>query len=400
MQILADLERMGSKVQGRRMDSASSLPLQGNGAVRRPSYSTPGAGDAAAHMGYPAHAAGVTAGTTLAAAAAAAGGLAGRQFGSPEIGEIDPAKYHNWEPQTSLLELGSTMQDTGSKESDTGLPVGQQHPQLLHHQQQQRGGHAAAAQGGALARHAGGPACSAAGMLSAAAASSANINIHQLGVVSLGSWDAPSGGLWMSGSLAPVHAPGIIRPAQLQAQPWSGPQGASNGQHVVQQSMQCAATAAGPSMGHVPLQQQGWELGQAALQAAHMREHPHLSLQQYVLLRQQQYANQHPQQQQHYANQHAQQQQQQQQRPQQQQQHQQPQPQQQGAPGACYTSNDASSSGVYLDHSSSLVMEGSTGGSGCSGATGSSQGDAYQTGSAKPNGNSVAAVAGQGMQQQ
>jgi hypothetical protein len=101
----------------------------------------------------------------------------------------------------------------------------------------------------------------------------------------------------------------------------------------------------------------GLQQTQAALHAAHMQEHPQLTLQQYVLLRQQQYANQHAQQPQ-----------------------QQPQlrphfgvPSRLAGAGA-NVSGDASSSGVYLDNSSSLGLEGSTGTTNCSGgATGSTE---------------------------
>lgn len=350
---------MSSKLLVSRMNSASSLPMHTSAVARRGASSAPG--DVVLSVGHLGHlnqpqgfltsastgAAPAAAAATSGAGMAAAGVLPGRQFGSPD-NDIDPARYHNWEPQTSLLELASTVVDTNSQVG------GNPDSAPSHKQQQQQGVNGVAGPLGAHAPAAAGTASAAPG----SAASAANTNSNQLGVVSLGTWDAPTGGLWMSGSLAPVSQGFVqggvqgatphegLSPVPAAAAAGSGQPSAVQIRQLQQQQRQLVELQA--------IQQQlqpGMQQTHAALHAAHMQEHPQLTMQQYVLLRQQQYANQHPQQQQ-----------------------QQPQlrpqvgvPARPGVAGA-NVSGDASSSGVYLDNnSSSIGLEGSTGATDCSG---------------------------------
>jgi hypothetical protein len=203
---------MGSKLAGRRMDSASSLPL-GSAPTGRRSFASafstgtrPYPAACASHGGGQQLAAAVNgaAGHAAAAAAGAAAGAAGLQW-QPSAGvSIDPAKYHNWEPQTSLLELGTTLNETRDNDDQSQPRQQPQQPQPLLQQQQQQG--VSGGQAGGLLAPAdvhGAP---------AAAADSG-----PLGGVSLGTWQAPSGGLWMSGSLAPGSG-GLPFVQQAQAQ--------------------------------------------------------------------------------------------------------------------------------------------------------------------------------------
>lgn len=283
------------------MDSASSLPMHAHG--RR--VSTPTApGDqllSAGQQGHPALMAGQATGDSGAAAAAPLPAVAGQQAGSPDNEDLVAARYHNWEPQTSLLELGSSIQDTATHNPDRGSEQAQQ------------------------AR-----VCAAAGVQHSAAlagrqqpaASGAAYSSQPLCAAQSGTWDALMGGLWLGGSLAPVSGPG---------------------------SLQGAVPSGGQQPGVAQQQHAAGEPGQAALQAGQLPE-PQLSVQQYVQLRQQQFASQVQLQQQ-----------------------QQPQrlPVQQGHPTR---STDASSSGAYLDQSSSFGLEGSTGPTDCSGVTDGTEG--------------------------
>lgn len=301
------------------MDSASSLPLHAHGVGRLVSTST-APGDqllSAGQQGHPALMAGQATSDSRAAAAALLPAVAGQQAGSPDNDNLVAARYHNWEPQTSLLELGSTVQDTATHNPDRGSEQAQMAQQArvcaatgVQHSAALTGSHQPAA--GSLT-----PASA-----SSAAASGAAYSSQSLGAAQLGTWDAPMGGLWLSGSLAPVSGPG---------------------------SLQGAVPSGGQQPGVVQQQHAAGEQGQAALQAGHLPE-PLLSVQQYVQLRQQQFASQVQQQQQQQS---------------------QRLPVQQGHPAR---STDASSSGAYLDQSSSFGLEGSTGVTDCSGVTDGTEG--------------------------
>jgi hypothetical protein len=135
-QILADLQRMASKLSMAGCDSASSLPMQQTCAQPQPPLQQQGS-----------------------AAAANAGGIAG-------VG-IDPAKLHNWEPQTSLLDLRTNSSVQGSL----------------------------------------GPA------MSAAVVSNASNNSQHMGPHDSMSWGMQSagGGLWLGGEFAPSNMPSDVQ---------------------------------------------------------------------------------------------------------------------------------------------------------------------------------------------
>lgn len=249
-QILADLDRMHGKLQGqRRMDSASSLPMQ-NASSRRASSGSPPAGDVNYVVGNNAAAA---------AAAAAAVGAVGGAAALHDGVALDAAKYHCWEPQTSLLELGSTQGGSTNLASKPQQPAGQhlqtQQPFPAGHQEQW-------------------PLPSAAGTDSQQLAANGT----------LGTWDAPSGaGLWMSGSLAPVSLPSDMQFGHASLQHMVGVGGGQ--QHLLQN---------GAAVHGAPLQQQHRGAEQWLVYPAHNQ-------QQGILLQQQQ-CNQ--QQQQHNQQQH------------------------------------------------------------------------------------------------